>query len=38
MFAGGHNATEEFGIKALMKIIQEKFDISTSFIKSSNPA
>ncbi len=38
MFAGGHNATEEFGIKALMKSIQSKFDVECFFISSDNPA
>ena len=37
MFAGGHNATEEFGIKELMKKLKVKYNIETSFISSSNP-
>lgn len=38
MFAGGHNATESFGIQALMEKTREQFDIPCSFISSDNPA
>lgn len=38
MFAGGHNATEQFGIQALMRETQQKFDIACVFISSENPA
>lgn len=38
MFAAGHNATEEFGVKELMKEIQEKFRVECFFIGSDNPA
>jgi len=38
-FAGGHNATEQFGIQKLMEYIQKKHpNIECLFIKSSNPA
>lgn len=40
-FAGGHNATEQFGIQELMKKIHEKFgdeDHEYFFIPSDNPA
>lgn len=38
MFAGGHHATEEFGIQALKMHIQEKFNIECLYIPSENPA
>ncbi len=38
MFAGGHNATEQFGIQALMKKTQQQFDLPCVFISSENPA
>ena len=38
MFAGGHHATERFGIQALMKRVHSKFDIDVVFIDSENPA
>lgn len=38
MFAGGHNATEQFGIQALMAEIEGRFDIPCFFIPSDNPA
>jgi len=40
-FAGGHNATEQFGIQELMKHLYEKFsdkDLEFFYIPSSNPA
>jgi dinuclear metal center YbgI/SA1388 family protein len=38
MFAGGHHATEKFGILALMNLIENKFKIEVLFIDSDNPA
>ncbi|MBC7540839.1 MAG: Nif3-like dinuclear metal center hexameric protein [Bacteriovorax sp.] len=39
MFAGGHNATEKFGIQSLMKLIQKEFpDLECIFLDSENPA
>ncbi len=39
MFAGGHNATEQFGIQALKEYIQKQFpNIETTFFSSENPA
>lgn len=38
MFAGGHNATEQFGIKALMEKTQQQFAVDCFFIGSENPA
>lgn len=39
MFAGGHNATEKFGILALMNLIQKEFPtLECHFLDSSNPA
>lgn len=38
MFAGGHYATEQFGIQALMGKIQEQFSIECIYIDSINPA
>jgi dinuclear metal center YbgI/SA1388 family protein len=38
MYAGGHNATEQFGIQALMKKVSETFDMDCFFIPSDNPA
>jgi len=38
MFAGGHYATEIFGVLALMQKIQEKHSIECKFIDSNNPA
>ena len=38
MFAGGHHATERFGIQALMKKIQCDFAIECAFFDSQNPA
>ncbi len=40
-FAGGHNATEQFGVQELMKHLYEKFndkDLEFFYIPSSNPA
>ena len=38
MFAGGHYATEQFGIQALMKHTQQQFGAECFFIASENPA
>ncbi len=38
MFAGGHHATEQFGIQALMKKTREYFNIECFYIDSKNPA
>jgi len=38
MFAGGHHATEQFGIQALMIKTQQQFDLPCVFISSDNPA
>lgn len=38
MYAGGHHATERFGIQALMQETQAHFDIDCCFIDSLNPA
>jgi len=39
MFAGGHHATEKFGIQNLMRHLQERFpEIHCEFLDSINPA
>lgn len=38
MFAGGHNATEQFGVQLLMEKVKSKFPVDCFFIKSENPA
>jgi len=38
MLAGGHHATEQFGIQALMALVIEQFDVDCFFIPSENPA
>ncbi len=38
MFAGGHHATEKFGIQSLMKYISDKYGIACVFFDSENPA
>ncbi len=39
MFAGGHHATEKFGIQNLMKLMKEKFtEVECEFLDSENPA
>ncbi len=39
MFAGGHNATEQFGVLQLKDLIEKTFpDLKTFFIASENPA
>ncbi|MGZ5052231.1 MAG: Nif3-like dinuclear metal center hexameric protein [Methylobacter sp.] len=37
MFAGGHHATEQFGIRALMEKVGQHFDVECVFIDSENP-
>ena len=37
MLAAGHYATEIFGIKNLMQLISDQFDIECNFIDSNNP-
>ena len=38
MFAGGHNATEKFGIQALMASTRKRFNVTCFYIHSENPA
>ncbi len=38
MFAGGHHATERFGIKQLFREVQKQFPVECIFIDSENPA
>lgn len=38
MFAGGHHATEQFGIQALMQKVQDEFNLECFYIPSDNPA
>ena len=38
MFAGGHHATESFGIQALMAVVQQRFDVNCVYFDSDNPA
>jgi len=38
MFAGGHHATEQFGIQLLQKWIEEKWGVDTFYIDLQNPA
>jgi dinuclear metal center YbgI/SA1388 family protein len=38
MMAGGHHATEKFGIQLLQKHIEQKFSIETVYLDSKNPA
>jgi dinuclear metal center YbgI/SA1388 family protein len=38
MFAGGHHATEQFGIQALQRKTQDEFNIECLYIDSQNPA
>ena len=37
-FAGGHNATEQFGVQSLMKHLEEKFSLTCRYFGSDNPA
>ena len=38
MYAGGHHATERFGVLSLQKLLEKKFKLETIFIDSDNPA
>lgn len=38
MYAGGHNATEQFGIQNLKNYLDEKFKIESIYFASDNPA
>ncbi len=38
MFAGGHHATEQFGIQALKTKIEKDLDVACFYIPSENPA
>ena len=40
MFAGGHHATERFGVQSLMKNLEQTFSnkVETLYIESQNPA
>ena len=38
MFAGGHNATERFGVLSLKTLVENRFGIECLFIDSPNPA
>lgn len=38
MFAGGHHATEQFGIQALMEHLKEIFGLEVEYFDSLNPA
>lgn len=38
MFAGGHHATEQFGIQALQELVAKNFSVETIFLDSANPA
>ena len=38
LFAGGHHATERFGVLALKELLEKNFSLETLFIDSPNPA
>lgn len=38
MLAGGHNATEQFGVQQLLESVEKKFSLECFFINSENPA
>jgi dinuclear metal center YbgI/SA1388 family protein len=38
MFAGGHHATERFGVLSLMDLIKNKFSVECHYIESDNEA
>jgi len=38
LYAGGHNATERFGVQALMERVRDAFEVECFFIPSDNPA
>jgi dinuclear metal center YbgI/SA1388 family protein len=35
--AGGHHATETLGVQALAKVLEERYDVETTFVDSDNP-
>ena len=37
-FAGGHNATEQFGVQSLMKHVEKELSLECKFFYSDNPA
>lgn len=37
-FAGGHNATEQFGVQSLQKLVESEFGLETKYFPSLNPA
>ena len=37
-FAGGHNATEQFGVQSLMEHVKSQFVTECQFFPSENPA
>ncbi len=38
MYAGGHHATEVFGVQSLMTLLSERFGLDCFYIDSENPA
>ena len=38
MYAGGHHATEIFGVQSLMALLSDQFDLDCFYIDSENPA
>ena len=38
MFAGGHHATEVFGVRQLMQVVQRELGIECVYLESANPA
>jgi putative NIF3 family GTP cyclohydrolase 1 type 2 len=38
MFAGGHHATEVFGVQQLMHEVQRHFALPCVYLQSANPA
>lgn len=38
MYAGGHHATEVFGVRSLMALLQEQLNLDCIYIDSENPA
>lgn len=38
MYAGGHHATEVFGVQSLMVLLQQQFHLDCFYIDSDNPA
>lgn len=37
-FAGGHNATEQFGVQSLQQLVEQEFGLETKYFASENPA